>query len=103
MVNPFPHKPLFLHVCSTSLLKTVCENEKFLVTSNFSFSHSVFYWFGNLSAIVIKFETVVCKTLSSLTSPKYCHLGKGSQHVHGKIDLPFAREQNLRPVQIENI
>ena len=29
-------------VCSTSLLKTLWENEKLLVTSNFSFSHSVF-------------------------------------------------------------
>ena len=31
------------------------------VTSNFSFSHSVFYWFGELSANFIKFEIVVCK------------------------------------------
>ena len=31
------------------------------VTSNFSFSHSVFYPFGELSAIFIKFEIVVCK------------------------------------------
>ena len=45
-VNPFPNKPLFLRVCSTSLLKTPWEKEKLLVTSNFSFSHSVFYPFG---------------------------------------------------------
>ena len=44
-VNPFPNKPWFLHVCSTSLLKTLWEKEKFLVTSNFSFSNSVFYPF----------------------------------------------------------
>ena len=31
------------------------------VTSNFSFSHSVYYSFGKLSAIFIKFEIVVCK------------------------------------------
>ena len=30
----------------TSLLKTLWEKEKLLVTSNFSFSHSVFYPFG---------------------------------------------------------
>ena len=41
-INPFANKPLFLHVCSTSLLKTLREKEKLLVTSNFSFSHSVF-------------------------------------------------------------
>ena len=40
--NSFPNKPWFLRVCSTSLLKTLWENEKLLVTSNFSFSHSVF-------------------------------------------------------------
>ena len=36
------------------------EKEKLLVTSNFSFSHSVFYLFGELSAIFIKFDIVVC-------------------------------------------
>ena len=38
MVNPFQNKPWFLRVCSTSLLKTLWEKEKLLVTSNFSFS-----------------------------------------------------------------
>ena len=59
--NPFPNKPWFLRVCSTSLLKTLWEKEKLLVTSNFSFSHSVFYPYGELSAIFIKLEIVVCK------------------------------------------
>ena len=44
--NPFPNKPWFLHVCSTSTLKTLWEN--------FSFSHSVFYLFEELSAIFIR-------------------------------------------------
>ena len=30
----------------TSLLKTLWEKEKLLITSNFSFSHSIFYPFG---------------------------------------------------------
>ena len=38
LFNPFPNKPWFLHVCSTSLLKTLWEKEKLLVMSNFSFS-----------------------------------------------------------------
>ena len=50
-INPFPNKPWFLHVCSTSLLKTLWEKEKLLVTSNFSFSNSVFYPFREHSAI----------------------------------------------------
>ena len=40
--------PGFAHICSTSLLKTQLEKEKLLVTSNFSFSHFVFYPFGEL-------------------------------------------------------
>ena len=60
-INPFPNKPWFLHVCSTSLLKTLWEKEKSLVTSNFSFSHSVFYPFRELSAIFTKFKIVLCK------------------------------------------
>ena len=37
------------------------KREKLLVTSNFSFSHSVFYPFKELSAIFVKLEIVVCK------------------------------------------
>ena len=51
IINPFPNKLWFLRVCSTSYLKTLREKEKLLVTSNFSFSHSVFYLFRDLSAI----------------------------------------------------
>ena len=60
-VEPFPNKPWFLFVCRTSLLKTLWEKEKILVTSNFPLSHSVFYSFEELSAIFVKFEIVVCK------------------------------------------
>ena len=56
--NPFPNKPWFLRVSSTSLLKTLREKEKLLVTSNFSFSYSVFYPFRKLSSILIKFKIV---------------------------------------------
>ena len=59
--NPFPNKPWFLRVCSRSLLKTLWEKEKLLVTSIFSFSHTVFYPFGGLSTIFIKYDIVVCK------------------------------------------
>ena len=60
-LNPFQNRPLFIHVCSRDLLKTLWEKEKLLVTSNFSFFHSVFYLFGELSVIFIKSEIVVCK------------------------------------------
>ena len=61
--NPFPNKPWFLRVCSKSLLKTLWEKEKLLVTSNFSFSHNVFYPFWQRSAIFSKSKIVVCKLL----------------------------------------
>ena len=51
--NPFQSKPWFLRVCTNSLLKALWEKEKLLVMSNFSFSHSVFYPFGEFSAIFI--------------------------------------------------
>ena len=59
--NPIPNKPSFLRVCSTSLLKTLWEKKKLLVTSNFSFSHSVFYPFRERSSIFIEFDIVICK------------------------------------------
>ena len=59
--NPLPNKLCFLRVCSTSLLKTLREKEKLLVTSNFSFSHSILYPLEELSFIFIRSEIVVCK------------------------------------------
>ena len=70
VVKSFPNKPWFYVSAATSLLKTAWEKEKLLVTSNFSFSHSVFYPFGELSNILIKFVIVVCKLFRS---------GKGKQ------------------------
>ena len=51
--NTFTNKPCFLRVCITILLKTLWKKEKLLVTSNFSFSHSVFYPFEELSSIFL--------------------------------------------------
>ena len=62
-INPFPNKPWLLRVCSTSFLKTLWKKEKLLIMSNFSFSHSVFHPFGELSVIIIKFEVVVYKLI----------------------------------------
>ena len=44
------------------------------LSSNFSFSHSVFYAFRELSAIFIKLGIVVSKLLEE---SKICRLGKG--------------------------
>ena len=57
---PFRNKP-WLYVWSTSLLKTLWKKEKLLVTSNFSFTHSVFYSIWELSAIFIEFKIFICE------------------------------------------
>ena len=54
-------RPGFSVSPATGLLKTLWEEEKLCVTSNFSFFHSAFNQFGKLSAIFIKFEIVICK------------------------------------------
>ena len=59
--NPFPHNDTFWHPWETSLLKTQWEKEKLLVTSNFSFSHSVFNPFEELYPIFVKLKIDVCK------------------------------------------
>ena len=59
----------------TSLLKTLWEEEKLLVASNFSFSRSVFYQFEELSAIFIRFKIVVC-TLFQFQRVKNLSFGK---------------------------
>ena len=73
-VNPFPNKPLFLRVCSSSLLKT--QWEKGEITP-----------FRDISTIFFKFKKVISKTLSvwkhqqnsfSLEASIICHLGRGS-------------------------
>ena len=61
LVYPIPNKPLVLHVCRKNLLKTLWEKEKLLIKSNFFFSNSVFYPFGELTTIFIKLKIVVCK------------------------------------------
>ena len=79
-LNPIPNKPWFLRVCCTTLLKTLWEKEELLVTSNFSFSHSVFYLFEELSTIYIEFEIVVCK-LFQIGRVKNSLFGKGLTNV----------------------
>ena len=49
------------YVSAVQVLKTMWEKEKLLMTSNFSFSHTVFYPFDKLSTIFIKLKIVVCK------------------------------------------
>ena len=42
-LKPLLHRYSFLRINNSQFLKTLREKEKLLVTSNFSFSHNVFY------------------------------------------------------------
>ena len=59
--KPFPNKPWLFTCLPVKSFENTWEKEKLLITSNFSFSRSVFYWFCELSAVFIKFEIVICK------------------------------------------
>ena len=74
--NLLPNKPWFLCVCTIGFLKTLWLKEKLLVTSNFSFFHSVFYPSGELSVIFIKFEISCLQTLSVWKSLKFVVWGR---------------------------
>ena len=87
--------PGFLRVCRTSLLKTLWEKEKLLVTSNFSFSHSVLYPSGELSAIFLKFKIVVCK-LFQFGRVKNLSFGKG-------LKLQLDNEQRINYIICEKV
>ena len=71
-LTPFLNNPWFLRVCSTSLLKTLWEKEKLLITSNFSIFHSGSYPFGKHSPIFIKFEIAENWRMFS----RLCHFGR---------------------------
>ena len=68
--NPFPNKPWFLRVCSTSLLKTLWEKVKLHMMSNFSFCHSVFYLFEELFCYFCQLWNCRLQTLSVWKSLK---------------------------------
>ena len=56
-INPFPNKPIvFMCLQYKSFENPAGKGEIARKTSNFSFFHSVFYPFGKLSAILIKFK-----------------------------------------------
>ena len=51
LFNPFPNKPWFLHICSTSLLEAMWEKEKLPVMGDSSFSERFYTCFEKISAV----------------------------------------------------
>ena len=87
--QPFPNKPLFLHVYSTSLLMTLWEKKKLLVTSNFSFS-TVFSTILENSLPVSSNSKLSSANSFSLEESKVCRLGK------------VYERRKFRPLQIKS-
>ena len=75
-INPFLNKPWFSRVGSTSLLKTLWEKEKLLVTSNFSFPTVFSTRQENFLPLSSNLKLSSANFLS-LGESKMCRLGKG--------------------------
>ena len=66
-LNPFPNRPWFLSVCNTTTTRVLENNVgkgEIACNKQFSFSHSVFYLLGELSAIFIQPKILVCSSHS---------------------------------------
>ena len=74
--KPFPKKPWFLHVCSTSLLKTLWEMEKLLIMNTFSFSQC-FQPFRRSFCHFHQIQNCCLQKSFSLEESKLCHFGIG--------------------------
>ena len=74
LVNPFPNKPWFLHICSANLLKTLWEKEKLLAISPFPtvFSNHL----ENFLPLSSHLKLSAANSLNLEESKIYC-LGKG--------------------------
>ena len=93
VINPFPHNDTFGRLVEINLLKTLSEKEELLVTSNFSFSHSVFFSFfldnflpfsSNLKLSSANFfsleESKICHMVTGL-----CDKGRQSKCLQGTV------------------
>ena len=81
IIIPLPHNAAFWRTKDIQLWKTLWEKEKFFVTSNFSFSHTVFYPIWHIFQCT---HTLKChlQFVTIWTSPTFCHLVKGNVHVY---------------------
>ena len=90
-INPFPNKPWFLRVCSTSLLKTLWEKEKLLLTSNFSLFKMCFLPVLRILPFSPNLELSSANSFS-LEESNIRHMGKnyfGKELTHSHTMTPF--------------
>ena len=90
-LTPFPNKPMFSHVCSTSPLKTPWENEKLLI-GNFSFPTVFSTFLENFQPFFIKFRIVIC-ILFELE--RVINLSFGKDSTHSCIDFISAHPKDI--------
>ena len=89
------HTRLFLCVCKSSLLKTLLEKEKLLIPTVF------FYPFGELSAVFIKIEIVVCCIRVVWERVKRKENISGVRSYLALVCIILSQTTNFRLVQIE--
>ena len=75
--NPLLHRYSFRHIKNRQLLKTLREKEKLLVTSNFSFSHNVFYSIRYLCLHLSTFFDIISLFAVELGKSKIGLFGNG--------------------------
>ena len=89
-----PHSRALAPTCSAlfmclqcNLLKTMWEKEKLLVTSNVSFSHSIFYPFREISSLFSSNSYCRLQTFSVWKCPKFVILEKVNTLLHNLVIL----------------
>ena len=104
ILNPFSNKP-FLYVCTTSLLKMLWEKKKLLITSNFSFFHSVFYPLENrppsLSNFILLSAISAHQRGSRSCIPSHCWVVISDVQFH--VTLTLSQTTNFGLFQIERV
>ena len=125
VINPFPNKPWFLRVCSSSLFKTLWEKEKLLITaiSPFPtvFSTHVYPLFPLCFLPIVPFVPIcthfvhICRTFYHCNHIRDCRLQTVWVWTSPKfvfwervktwdcVSLLFTKRQNFTLVQIESI
>ena len=80
MFNPFPHPNAFWHFCSGRLLKTLLQNEKQSILSNFYYCHKVSTLLSTISLLYSFFKENLpyfLKDIFKLISCRFVEGGKG--------------------------
>ena len=86
--NPFPNKPLFLHVCRINLLKILGKKEKLLVMNNFSFFQCFLYFLKTFRHFH-RIEQLSSEDCFSFEESEFSSLGNGAHIPNHVVNLEY--------------